>query len=143
MGLTDVVEAAGLREGDGLRLPFLQYTGIPFPYFALFKRCRRVRDIADVCEGHRCPRLDPSAARKIAILDIVIADLDRVDAGRDWSRRPGNAQWRGRRPQWTQLSLQREHPHRIAVCTEHPLVAAGRDGDILLSVNLIDCRRGC
>src|SRR5205814_3158282 len=33
-----------------------------------------------------------------------------------------------------------ECPYGIAVCTQHPLVAAGRNHDILLSVNLVDRR---
>src|ERR1700719_517083 len=75
MRCTYVVVGAGLREGDGLRLPLLQCAGIPF---ALFERRCRVLDITDIGEGHRGSRLYPGAAGPIGVFDVVVADLDRV-----------------------------------------------------------------
>src|SRR6267378_1985528 len=96
MRRADVVEAAGLREGEGLRLTLLQYAGVPA---ALLECRRRVRGITDIGEGHRGPCLDPGAARPIGVLDVVVADLDRVDPGRYRPGRPGKALRHRRRPQ--------------------------------------------
>src|SRR5215472_17928481 len=76
----DVIIGAGLREGDRLRLALLQCAGIPV---ALLKRGCRVLDVTDIGEGDRGPSLNPSAGRAIRILDVVVADLDRIDAVRD------------------------------------------------------------
>src|SRR5882724_5197171 len=87
---TDVVLDTRLVEGDGLCLARGQNSGIPTPDLAVFKRRRRVRRVADIGEGHRGPRLDSGASRKVGILDVVVADLDRVDALSDWSGRTGD-----------------------------------------------------
>src|SRR5262249_43283419 len=99
-------------------------TGIPF---ALLEARWGVRDITDIGERHGGPRLDPGAGRPISILDVVVAYLDRVGPVRDRPRRAGYALRHWRRPQWAQLTLERKHPHCIAVGAGHRLVAAGRD----------------
>src|SRR6516162_10454636 len=103
MRRADVIIVARLVEGDRLRLAFRQRAGVPI---ALLKRRRRVGEIADIGEGYRGPCLDPGTAGPIGIFDVVVADLDRVDAVRDRPRWPGDALRRGRRPQRTQLPLQ-------------------------------------
>lgn len=130
---TDVIVAARLREGDGLRLALLQYAGIPFGRFLL--RCG-VGDIADIREGYACSRLDPRAPRPIPVLLVAVADLYYVGPLRDRSGRASNVRGRGRRPQWTQLSFQRERPNGVAVGSAAKRVAARSDRDILVAIKL-------
>src|SRR5205814_1671007 len=80
MRRADVVVDARLREGDGLRLARRNDTGIPV---ALLPRRRAVRQVADVREVQRAPRLDPDAARHVAVFHVVATHLDRIDTGRD------------------------------------------------------------
>src|SRR5262249_6145672 len=87
MGQTDVVEVAGLGEGDRLRLALDQDTRVPL---AALHRRRRVRQIADVSEGHGGPGLDPDARGGEAVLHVVRARPDRVGARDNRSGRPGD-----------------------------------------------------
>src|SRR6516165_6032034 len=100
MRRADVVVAAGLGEGDGLRLALLQHAGIPV---ALLKRRRRVLDVTDIGEGDCGAGLHPNAGRSVGILDIVRTDIDRVDPLGDRSGRPGQGLWRRWRPQRANL----------------------------------------
>src|SRR2546425_4604328 len=138
MRCADVVVVPRLREGDGLRLAVRKHTGIPV---ALLPRRRPVRQVADVREVQRAARLDPDAGRHEAVLHVVAAHLDRVDAGRDRPDGPGDGRrWR-RRPQRPELSLQREGPDRVTVGAALQLIAARGDHDELLAVHLVDDRR--
>src|SRR2546426_1137071 len=138
MRRADVVVVPRLREGDGLRLAVRKHTGIPV---ALLPRRRPVRQVADVREVQRAARLDPDAGRHEAVLHVVAAHLDRVDAGRDRPDGPGDGRrWR-RRPQRPELSLQREGPDRVTVGAALQLIAARGDHDELLAVHLVDDRR--
>src|SRR5262245_21772570 len=135
MGQTDVVEVAGLREGDGLRLALEQDSRVPL---ASLHRRRRVRQIADVGEGHGGPGLDADARGREAVFHVVGACSDRVGSDDDRSGRPGNGLRRRRRPQRAELTLQREGPPRVAVGAALQLVASGRDRDVLLTVDLVE-----
>ena len=135
----DVIVVAGLVESDLLRLAGRQRPGVPVPDLPVVKRCRRMRRVARIGEGHSRPRLDAVALRKVTKLDIVVADFDRVDilgnrsAGRSRDRRR-----RWRRPQRVQLPLQREGPHGIAGGAADPLITSGCDGDVLIPIDLVD-----
>src|SRR5438876_9634800 len=135
MRRADVVVDPRLGEGDGLRQARRNDTGVPV---ALLPRRRAVRQVAHVREVQRAPRLDPYAARHEAVLHVVAAHLDRVDAGRDRPDGPGDGRRRGRRPQRPDLPLQREGPDRVAVGAPRQLIAAGRDHDELLAIHLVD-----
>src|SRR5712691_5671846 len=139
MRQADVVVVARLRKCDGRRAALHQHAGVPL---ASLHRRRRVREIADVGEGHRGPRLDANASRREAVFDVARPDLDRVDARDDRSGGPGDGLGWRRRPQRTQLSLQGEGPHRVTVGTALQLIAAGGNGDVLLAVHFIDHRGG-
>src|SRR2546426_9635584 len=136
---TDIEVVTRLIEGDGLRAAFDQHPGVPL---APFHRRRRVWQIADVGEGHGGARLDPNARRPEAVLHVVGAHPDRVGVRDDRSRGPGDRLGWGRWPQRTQLSLQRERPHRVAIRAALQLVTPGRDHDELLTVHFIDHGRG-
>src|SRR5207302_10019447 len=103
---------ARLREGDGLRLPRRNDTGIPV---ARLPRRRAVRQVADVREVQRAAGLDADAARHEAVFHVVAAHLDRVDAGYARPDGPRDGRPRGRGVQRPELSLQREGPERIAI----------------------------
>src|SRR6202040_3749684 len=92
----DVEVCPRFGEGDGLRFPLIEWAGIPIADFALVERGRRVRNVPDIGEGHRCPGLDPSAGRPIGILDIVVANLDLVDPVRDRAAGPSSDRRRER-----------------------------------------------
>src|SRR6266478_3638482 len=138
MRRTNVVVDPRLHEGDGLRLAFGQSAGAPF---ALFERRGIVRQIADIGERHRGPGLDPRACRPVSVFHVIVADLDRVGPGSNRSDGPGNVRRRRRSPQRTQLPFQREGPDGVAVRAALKLIAASRDGDVLLAVDLVDHRR--
>src|SRR5271166_929235 len=138
MRRTDVVVDPRLHEADSLRLAFGQSAGGPL---ALLERRGIVRQIADIGEGHRGPGLDPRACRPVGVFHVVVADFDRVGRGRDRSDRPSNVRRRRRSPQRTQLPFQREGPDGVAIRAALELIAAGRDGDVLLAVDLVDHRR--
>src|SRR5437667_297910 len=135
MRCADVVVVPRLREGDGLRLAVRKHTGIPV---ALLPRRRPVRQVADVREVQRAARLDPDAGRHEAVLHVVAAHLDRVDAGRDRPDGPRDGRRRRRRPQRPELSLQGEGPDRVTVGAALQLIAARGDHDELLAVHLVD-----
>src|SRR5882724_8037322 len=135
---TDVVVVSWLRESDGLRQARRNDTGIPV---ARLPRGRAVRQVTNVREVQRAAGLDTDAAGHEAVLHVVAAHLDRVDAGRDRPDGPGDGRRRGRRPQRPDLSLQREGPDRVAVGAALQLVAARGDHDELLAVHLVDDRR--
>src|ERR1700740_2144539 len=80
----DGIIGSGFREGDRLRLALLQRPGIPV---ALLKRGCRVLDVTDIGEGDHGPGLNPSTGGAIRILDVVVADLDRIAPVRDRPRR--------------------------------------------------------
>src|SRR5260370_30488307 len=67
---------------------------------------------------------------------VVVADIYYVGPRRDRSGRASNVRGRGRRPQWTQLSFQRERPNGVAVGSAAKRVAARSDRDILVAINL-------
>src|SRR5262249_48804123 len=138
MRRTNVVVDPRLHEGDGLRLAFGQSAGAPF---ALLERRGIVRQIADIGERHRGPGLDPRACRPVSVFHVVVADLDRVGPGSNRSDGSGNVRRRRRSPQRTQLPFQREGPDGVAVRAALKLIAASRDGDVLLAVDLVDHRR--
>src|SRR6266850_1459265 len=135
MRRADIVVVPRLREGDGLRLAVRNHTGIPV---ALLPRRRPMRKVADVREVQRAARLDTDAAGHEAVLHVVAAHLDRVDAGRDRPDGPGDGRRRGRRPQRPDLPLQREGPDRITVGAALQLIAACCDHDELLALHLVD-----
>src|SRR5262245_30994844 len=132
---TDVVEVAGLRERDCLRLALEQDTSVPL---AAVHRRRRVRQIADVGEGHGAAGLDSDTRRREAVLHVVRARLDRIAPRDDRPGRPGDGLRGRRRPQRAELPFQREGPHRIAVRAALKLVAARGDRDVLLAVHLVE-----
>src|SRR5438132_11521872 len=135
MRRADVVVDPRLGEGDGLRQARRSDPGIPL---ARLPRRGAVRQVAHVREVQRAPRRDPYAARHEAVLHVVAAHLDRVDAGSDRPDGPGDGRRRGRRPQRPDLPLQREGPDRVAVGAALQLIAAGRDHDERLAIHLVD-----
>src|SRR2546426_7913092 len=134
---TDIEVVTRLVEGDGLRAAFDQYPGVPL---APFHRRRGVWQITDVGEGHRGACLDPNARRPEAVLHVVGAHADSVGVRDDRSGGPGDGLGWRRWPQGTQLPLQRERPHPVAVRAALQLVTPRRDGDELLAVHVIDHR---
>src|SRR5271157_1381052 len=94
----DVEVRAGLFEGDRLRFALVQNAGIPVADLAFIERRGRVRNVADIGEGQRRARLDPSTGRPIGIFDIVVADLDVVHPLGDRAAGSSNGRRRWRRP---------------------------------------------
>src|ERR1051326_457197 len=138
MRAADVVVDPRLAERHGFHLALGERTGRPL---TLFQRARVMRNVAYVGESYRGAGLDARARRRVAVLHVVIADLDRVGGG-NRPDRPGDRRGRGWRPERTKFPVQRENPNRVPVGAALQLIAAGRDGNELLAVDLIDDGRG-
>src|SRR5262252_4889750 len=142
MRRADVEIGAGLLEGYLLRVALAQSAGVPIADLAFVEGRRRVRDVAGIREGHGRSRLDPGAGREIGVFAVVVADPDLVVAIGDRASRPGHSLRRWRRPQRTELTLERERPYRIAGGAALDRIAAGDNRDVLVAIDFIShCRR--
>src|SRR5215470_5492754 len=110
---TDVVVDAGLRERDRLRLAIGKHARIPVG--AALPGGRAVWQVADVREIQRAALGDAHPGRHEAVLDVVAANPDRVDTGRDRADGSGHRRRRRWRPQRADLAFEGERPHGVAV----------------------------
>src|ERR1700730_7526294 len=136
----DVIVVAWFVEGYRLRLARVQHPGIPTADPAVFKGGCGVRRVADILKSHRGPCFHAGAPRSIGIFDVEVADFDGVDTLGNRSGRTGDGQRWGRGPQRVQLPLQRKGPYGIPIGTADPLIAAGGNRDVLVTVDLVDHR---
>src|SRR5208282_4831926 len=92
-------------------------------------------------KSHSGSGLNPGAGRKVTIFDVSIADFDFVDPLGDRAAGPGNSLRGWRRPQRSELSFQRKGPDCVTVGAPLDRVAAGGDGDVLITIDLVNRRR--
>src|SRR3954469_17256820 len=90
MGGADVEISAGFLESDLFRLALVQSTRVPIADLAFVESSGGVRDVADIGEGDGGSRLDPSAGRPVGVLNVIVTDLNLIDAVGECASRPGD-----------------------------------------------------